>query len=94
MPICKTCNIKYHHCSSCGYSEWYNEDVYCSEKCAMLSEEYKDIKQTIESLLDKLDEDGKAKLAHLLYDCDPDITDVVVREEFKGKIGMEGWGLW
>jgi hypothetical protein len=34
---CKICGEKFHHCSSCGFSELdykYDTSIYCSEKCA------------------------------------------------------------
>ncbi len=65
--ICKECGTPYHHCTSCGYSFAYNEDVFCSEACARRHTQSDKIFEAVCRILDKLDEDGRKDLAAVLF---------------------------
>jgi len=90
---CRVCGKQYHHCSSCGYYEWYNQDEFCSDKCAKQDHLYSTCKKLIEDFVESLNEIQKEQFAKIVCDMDPDYRDQVIKD-MGGFEGIAAWGLW
>jgi predicted nucleic acid-binding Zn ribbon protein len=64
--VCQNCGGKYHHCVSCGYDFIYDEDIYCSEKCARAAAQEADIVKAFELILSQLDEKGREAFVDII----------------------------
>jgi len=53
MAICKSCGKKYHHCTSCSLSNFW-ESEYCCEKCWKAGYEYQLAKKITKELWDEV----------------------------------------
>lgn len=91
--VCKTCGIEYHHCNNCGYGEWYDEDAFCSDRCAKQDLSYLACKKQIEDFVESLNEIQKEQFAKIICDIDIGYT-VCIIEDMGGFEGIAAWGLW
>jgi len=65
MPVCQTCKVTFHSCSSCGHIHSW-EYCFCSLKCWREGKEYKRYRSEFKSFYQIINEAQKLMLVDLL----------------------------